>query len=245
MNTGLRIILGLVALLILVGVFWDIFRFRKNYFRGKTQKELKWNKKLSKSTKLIEPKADLALDLEPDLNMPLQVEKEGVQALDRQASSAQFEEGQLQLPLAEPIESTPTEVIVLIVMARQPGVFLGRRLLEAFNESHLYYGDMEIFHRHENSDGSGKVLFSIASAIEPGFFDLAKMDTLITPGLTLFFAPQSRNQAIATFELMLRTAKLLAQRLDGELRDEDRRPLTLSSIEKYRERVRHLYFEPA
>lgn len=138
----------------------------------------------------------------------------------------------------ETLEFTPQDVVVLMVMARQPGIFLGRKLAEAFDEADLYYGDLQIFHRHANADGSGKCLFSVASAIEPGYFDESKIDSWNTPGLTLFFTQESRNQSIATFELMLRTAKLLAQRLDGEVKDQDRRPLTLASIEKYRERVR-------
>lgn len=130
------------------------------------------------------------------------------------------------------------DIIILSIMARQPGTFFGRNLLEAFQEVHLFYGDRQIFHRYENQDGTGQKIFSIASAVEPGYFDLSKIDSYKTPGLTLFFALSRPNQSIAAFEQMLRTAKLLAMRLDGELQDDRRRSLTVQMIEQYRERVR-------
>jgi cell division protein ZipA len=130
------------------------------------------------------------------------------------------------------------DIIVLSIMSRYPGTFFGRNLLEAFQEVYLYYGDRQIFHRYENQDGTGQKIFSVASAVEPGYFDLSKMDSYKTPGLTLFFALSRPNQSIAAFEQMLRTAKLLAMRLDGELQDDRRRSLTVQMIEQYRERVR-------
>ncbi len=130
------------------------------------------------------------------------------------------------------------ELIVLNVVARQPGVFSGKKLYEAFHYLHFYFGEMQIFHRYENIDGTGKVIFSIASMVEPGIFEISKMEQFSTPGLTLFFTVERANQSIAAFELMLRTAKQLANRLDGELRDDKQRILTLKGIDQYRNRVR-------
>ena len=99
-------------------------------------------------------------------------------------------------------------------------------------------GDMQIFHRHEDMDGSGEVVFSVVSSVEPGYFELSKIENLVTPSITLFFTVTQPNQSIAAFELMLRTAKQLAMRLNGEVRDEQRRPLSIHTIEKYRDRIR-------
>lgn len=137
-------------------------------------------------------------------------------------------------------EGSPSFIMSLYVMARQPGIFYGKRVLEALQEAHLQYGDMQIFHRYENIDGSGQEMFSLASAVEPGVFDLSKMDSYVTPGIILFFMANRANHSITAFELMLRTAKLLAMRLDGELKDEERKPLSLGTIEKYRARIRSL-----
>jgi len=131
------------------------------------------------------------------------------------------------------------EIISLYVMSKGDSIFTGEKLIEAFSEVNLYYGDMQIFHRHEERDGSGDSVFSVVSSVEPGFFELSKIDKVMTPGITLFFEVTQPNQSIAAFELMLRTAKQLAQRLNGELKDDRRRPLTIQSIEKYRERIRN------
>ena len=130
------------------------------------------------------------------------------------------------------------DLIILHVMARQPGFFLGKKLFEAFQEAHLFYGEMNIFHRHENTDGVGRIMFSVASAVEPGSFEFSKAESFVTPGLTLFFQVDRPNQSIAAFELMLRTAKQLMMRLDGEIKDDQYKFLTLPIIERYREKVR-------
>ena len=96
---------------------------------------------------------------------------------------------------------------------------------------------MDIFHRYDTREDR-EPIFSVASAVEPGTFDFMRMDTMVTPGLMLFFSLSTPNQSIAAFELMLRIARQLAQRLDGELRDDRRRLLSAQSIENYREKVR-------
>lgn len=126
---------------------------------------------------------------------------------------------------------------VILHLMSKDNFFPGNKLLDAFLDLHLYYGD-QLFHHHENSDGTGEIIFSVVSAVEPGIFDISKMEKLQTPGISLFFMPTRPNQAIAAFEMMLRVARRLAERLNGELWDENRRPLSLQSIDKYRERVR-------
>jgi cell division protein ZipA len=133
--------------------------------------------------------------------------------------------------------------IVINLMARQPGTFQGRKLIDAFQEANLYYGEMQIFHYHENSDGSGDVLFSVISAVEPGIFEMSKMENFATPSLSFFFIPGRLNQSIASFEAMLRVAKQLAQRLDGELRNDQRKPLTVQEIDKYRDQIRFIGYK--
>lgn len=135
-----------------------------------------------------------------------------------------------------------SQIMALTVMARQPGCFLGKRLLEAFQEVHLHFGDRKIFHRYENQDGTGRKIFSLTSMIEPGYFNLSKMDVFTTPGILLFFPLGEPNQSISAFEQMLRTAKLLCLRLDGELKDERRRPLSDQMIDQLRETTRSLSF---
>jgi cell division protein ZipA len=130
------------------------------------------------------------------------------------------------------------EIMAFNIMARQPNIFTGKKLKNAFADTYLYYGEMELFHRFEHIDGSGEKLFSVVSSVEPGFFNLSEIDTLRTPGITLFFITTTPNHSMYTLELMLRTAKQLALRLEGDLKDDKHRFLTREIIENYRDRIR-------
>ncbi|HQZ87271.1 MAG TPA: cell division protein ZipA C-terminal FtsZ-binding domain-containing protein [Gammaproteobacteria bacterium] len=132
----------------------------------------------------------------------------------------------------------PEEIVTLNIMARKPAIFTGKKLKSAFADAHLFYGDRQIFHRFDNMDGTGAQLFSVVSSVEPGFFELSTMDTLETPGITLFFITSTPNHSVYAFELMLRTAKQLAIRLEGELKDDRHRVLTSQIIESYRAGIR-------
>ncbi len=123
------------------------------------------------------------------------------------------------------------------VMARKGGHFEGTALLNALLENGLRFGSMEIFHRHEDADGSGPVLFSLANSLKPGTFDLSAMEEFSTPGVTLFMPLQGLQRPLDTFSLMLETARALSKRLDGELKDETRSALTRQTIEHYRQQI--------
>ncbi len=216
METSLRLLLLLVGLVIVVGIIWDT---RRNSAGKQKHKPIVRDRSEAEDL-IIE---DIA---EPEIL----TENSGV-FTDKAEESA---------PIT-PSPSTPAktpEIILLHVMARESNLFFGKALFKALNEAYLYYGDMQIFHRHEETDGSGKRLFSLVSSVEPGYFEAAKREDFKTPGITLFFELIEPNRSIAAFEVMLRTAKQLAMRLDGELRDSRHKPLTIHEIEHYRERVR-------
>lgn len=254
METGLRIVLLLVAVMIVAGIVWDTFRSRRKPLVKKPKKNyrvdrLEIKKNIDKLDKLNNVDS---IDLDSHdhdsvsvIDSALDILTEDVVTVKSSSSNSTKNK-----PKESARESARTKehhqeqnqdmdtVFVLNIMAKQPGIFLGKKLIDVFDEAHLFYGDMQIFHRYENADGSGKHMFSLASAIEPGFFDLNTLESYVTPGLTLFFSPTTRNHSIAAFELMLRTAKILAAALDGEIKDQNRRPLTLEGIEKYRKTVR-------
>lgn len=129
------------------------------------------------------------------------------------------------------------DLIVIGLKANEDHPYAGYELLQALLSSGLRYGKMSIFHRHEEANGKGAILFSLASAIEPGTFDLPKMGAFITPGLTMFMRISSLSQPAQTFELMLDTAQQLIEDLGGELCDETRQPLTEEKIKEWREQV--------
>ncbi|MDR0779473.1 MAG: cell division protein ZipA [Pseudomonadales bacterium] len=134
--------------------------------------------------------------------------------------------------------SGPREVLIINVMARAGQHFQGADLLAVLRQQGLQLGAMSIFHRHEQPDGSGPILFSMANMVKPGTFDLSAMDTFTTPGVSLFLQLPCRFGNMAAFDLMLGVALALRERLDGELKDEHRSVFTRQTIEHVRQRIR-------
>jgi cell division protein ZipA len=96
---------------------------------------------------------------------------------------------------------------------------------------------MNIFHRYEHPGRKSRVLFSLASMVEPGHFPLDDMSGFSTPGVTLFAQFPGPRDSLATFSDMLFTAERLAAMLDAELQDESHSALTRQTIEHIREEI--------
>jgi cell division protein ZipA len=133
-------------------------------------------------------------------------------------------------------ENKATDLFVLYLLAQSGQVFASYELLQALLAVGLRYGERRIFHRYE-SDEEGKIIFSVATANEPGFFDFANIGGFSCAGLTLFMSMKQVPHPFQAFELMFETAQQLAEDLSGILCDEKRQPLTEFSIEDYRQRV--------
>lgn len=127
------------------------------------------------------------------------------------------------------------DVIALHVVARQHP-FNGEDLLRCILSYGLRFGEMSIFHRHEQPTGQGRILFSMAKAVEPGTFDLEAMTGEEVPGVSFFLSLPGINSILA-YDIMVDTAKRLATELQGEILDEQQQPLTRQLVEHYRERV--------
>ena len=129
------------------------------------------------------------------------------------------------------------EFIVLYVLAKPGHPFVGYELLQSLTALNLRYGKMNIFHRYETADDTeSTVFFSVASAVEPGIFDLDNIGALACPGLTFFMSNQV-DSADAVFELMLETAEQLADDLNGIVCNSQREPLTEDDIKNYQDKL--------
>jgi cell division protein ZipA len=138
---------------------------------------------------------------------------------------------------AEPVTEA-SEVLVINVMAREGRVFAGSDLLQVLITSGLKFGDMNIFHKRLSNDSTGPIIFSVANALNPGVFDLNKMEQFTTLGISLFLALPTPINNLDGFEQMLDTAQQIRGALDGELKDDHRNGMTAQTIEHYRQRVR-------
>lgn len=131
----------------------------------------------------------------------------------------------------------PEEVLVINVMASAGQMFNGADLLDALLQCGMRYGDMDIFHRYSDIKGDGALLFSMANMVKPGTFDLDAMDEFETPGVCLFMTLPLNADSMQSFELMVDTASTLAEKLGGELKDEQRSVMTKQTIEHCRQRI--------
>ena len=131
------------------------------------------------------------------------------------------------------------EVLVVNVKTPKGTLCQGSDLLQQILDNGLRYGAMSIFHRHSAEDGEGPVIFSMANMLKPGTFDLQDIESFSTAGVTLFLTlPAFDDNNMAAFDLMITTAKNIANGLGGELNDENRSVMTGQTIEHYRERIR-------
>jgi cell division protein ZipA len=135
-------------------------------------------------------------------------------------------------------EDVVEDFLVIYVVAEAGKPYFGYELLQALLSAGMRYGDMNIFHRFERSHGRGTPLFSLASASDPGTFDLNHMGEVSCKGLCLFMNLSDCKDSIIAFEKMVDTAQQLVDDLGGELRDSDGKKMDHRSLTTYRERVR-------
>lgn len=161
------------------------------------------------------------------------------------ASSADAEQQALfpeaREPEPEPESPADTgeilEVIVVHVMAPKPHRFDGQALLRQLLEQGMRFGEMSIFHRHEQQNGREELQFSMANALEPGIFDIDTMEEQQFSALSFFLKLPGPSRPREALDRMLASARKIAQSLDGELRDEQHSVLTPQTVEHLHERV--------
>lgn len=124
-------------------------------------------------------------------------------------------------------------LIVLNIMSPQGHVFSGEGIHAVMTSAGLTHGEHQIYHFQEN----GSAIFSIANAIEPGFFELAKLNMISTPGLAVFMQLPGPVECRKALNTLLEVSKRLAEALSGELCDENRSVLTQQTISHLKEKV--------
>ena len=137
-------------------------------------------------------------------------------------------------PIDKPaaIEIAP-QVIVLSVVMPEGQVMSGAALLPSLLTLGMKYGEMNIFHRHQDNAGNGKVTFSLANMMNPGTFNLDDIENFSTQGITLFMTLPNPGDAFAVFEQMLNAAKQLAVEFRGQLLDDKRSVMTKQTEQHY------------
>ena len=149
------------------------------------------------------------------------------------------------LPDEEVPEDEPKrdqKIVTLRIIARNNGSFPGDDLVLSLRGIGMRHGKFGIFHRHEGNEES-LVIFSAASLVEPGSFDLANIKEQEIPGISLFMVIPGPVDGAEGFDLMMTAARALAQTLDADLLDESGSTLSIQRERYMREEI--IQFEHA
>ena len=160
---------------------------------------------------------------------------EGAQTNERLADAAAASSASDASPLTAQQE---TLFLVLNVL----GDLSGQPLLESLMDQGFEYGEKSIFHR---LDEAGYPKISLANAVEPGIFDIASMNALTTPGVTIFMCAHECEDAPAVFEELLLAAAHLAEDLGAQLCDDRRSAVTEQTVAHLRQTVQEFQFRRA
>ena len=130
----------------------------------------------------------------------------------------------------------PQKIVTLRIVARAQKAFKGDELVLSMRGIGLRHGKFGIFHRYDGVDES-KTIFSAASLVEPGSFDLENIKEQEIPGISLFQVLPGPVDPVESFDLMMAAARTMSQSLEGELLDESGSTLSIQRERYLREEI--------
>ena len=178
-----------------------------------------------------------AKEAPPDRRLTPTLGDEPEEALAPEPEPLAVEETELEAP-----ETQQQKIVTLRLIARDGGSFKGDELVLSMRGIGLRHGKFGIFHRYDGND-EDRTVFSAASLVEPGSFDLANIKDQEMPGISLFLVLPGPIDSVEAFDMMMEAARTLAQSLDGELLDESGSTLSIQRERYMREEV--IQFEHA
>ena len=182
-----------------------LLMLRKIFFGSRTN--LKINKKVN-SRELFEP-------LENDPNI-----------LRDEISSFDDTEA-IEKPQDQSTAETPDNLFVINLEGEDKTIAY-KHLISVLEEYSSNYSNEGGWFRIFSDDH----FFSLVNGLNPGRFDTSKEDDETT-ALTLILSPVSGTNTISNFNQMVTFAELLASKLDLNLFDSERNPLTQQMIDHY------------
>lgn len=148
------------------------------------------------------------------------------------------------LPDPEPsFAAGPTDselLVVLTIMTPGERTFSGADIHRTLSAYGLDLDETGLYNHYGNRRGGNRQpVFSVANVLEPGVFELARMEELHTPGLCLFMRRPGPLSASVAFDLMLDVGNRIARTLQGVLCDDRRCRLTVQGVQTMQERIAH------
>ena len=207
---GLRWLLLLFGVLVIAAVYW---------FSRRESKTTATPDLIERRVPTLDGPADDGAEPEPDDPDPV--------AVDDDADDA--DEEVPEVPAAQ-------KIVALRIVARSGGVFQGDELILSLRGIGMRHGKFGIFHRLDGNDEE-RTVFSAASLVEPGSFDLANIKEQAIPGISLFTVLPGPIDGADAFDLMMAAARTLAQSLNAELLDESGSTLSIQRERYLREEI--------
>ena len=131
-------------------------------------------------------------------------------------------------------DAPQTKIVTIRIVARDKTQFLGDELVLSLRGIGLKHGKFGIFHHLDDNEN---IIFSVASLVEPGSFDMQNIKKQEIPGISLFLVLSGSFDCIEAFDMMLNTARALANTLKGELLDETGSTLSIQRERYLREEI--------
>ena len=130
------------------------------------------------------------------------------------------------------------KIVSLYVAARAGQVLRGEDIVVAAEKTGLVFGYMSVFHRLVEGHPERGPIFSMASIMKPGSFDMAHIRELETPAIAFFLTLPAPMTALDAWEKMLPTVQRMAELLDGVVLDDSRNALGRQRIAHIRDDLR-------
>lgn len=208
---GLRWLLLLFGVLVVAGVYWYGRREANRPSLGKNPER----REPSIATLESGDAADLLSAPNADLEEAVEPESDSVD---------------------EDPAAPPEKIVTLRVIAPNRGAFPGDDLALALRAVGMRHGKFGIFHCYDAED-ENRVVFSAASLVEPGSFDLANLREQKFPGISLFMVLPGPIDGAKAFDLMMHAARSLTTKLGAELLDESGSTLSIQRERYLREEI--------
>ncbi len=161
-----------------------------------------------------------------DSQIQADVDNYGLSDTNSQTDTVVLDPAEFDRPPAIRVEwpdETQRQILGLRVIARAGTRFSGMRVRQALVGDGYVYGELRIFHR---AAADGRAVISAASLTKPGYFELDRIDSQTFSGLSLFSVLPGPLPAPQAFDILLGSARALAQRLGGDMADANGAALT-------------------
>ncbi len=134
--------------------------------------------------------------------------------------------------------SATIKPIIMLIAAKEQQQFTGYELLQTILTNGLRFGDGHIFHHHQQANGQGPIVFSLAAATPSGIFDLQNIGAFCVKGLCLFMQTATEPEiTLKNFNTMYDVANKLSTELNAILLDENRHLFNTARFTAYQQQL--------